>query len=187
MEVPPGFRLVRRPEEMRALAHPLREAILARLRGREASAADLARELGESAVRVHHHLRPLVRFGFVRPVRTVRHGRARTTLYTAEADPWPGRELFPPGGEGVAWARLERGVRELVEDMARALERARREGPGAGEAEVTTTLWVREETARRLPALLATLARVLEAAADGPEAEGAEVYRIALLSWRKER
>jgi DNA-binding transcriptional ArsR family regulator len=186
VEAPPGFRPLTREVELKALAHPLRETLFARLRGREASATQLARELGESVARVHHHLQPLVRAGLVRQAGTLAAGRARHKLYVAVGgEPWPARALFPPGGGGAGWRRLDRHLAAIVAEMAAASLDAHERGPDAGDAELSLTLWLTADAARRLPALLAALGRTLEATADPPQTVGTAPYRVALLSWRR--
>jgi len=55
------------PEQLRALASPVRNEVYSRLRALEkASAGDLGRELGRSAEAVHYHLRELLRVGLIR-------------------------------------------------------------------------------------------------------------------------
>lgn len=67
-----------RADEMRALAHPLRQRILDHLAfAGSASATSLARELGESTGATSYHLRQLARFGFVEPDRARSRGRER--------------------------------------------------------------------------------------------------------------
>ena len=54
------------PEELKALAHPLRQRILVRLRGHgPATSADLAAEFGEDRGATSYHLRQLARFGYL--------------------------------------------------------------------------------------------------------------------------
>ena len=54
------------PEELKALAHPLRQRILARLRGHgPATSADLASHFGEDRGATSYHLRQLAKHGYL--------------------------------------------------------------------------------------------------------------------------
>lgn len=181
--VPPGFRAVRTEEEAKALAHPLRESIFLALK-REASATEVARQLGEPVARIHHHLQPLLRAGFVEYVRTVPDGRTRHKLYRAvNPDVWVEHDLFPPGGAGPAWQRLDRGLRAFLDDVVRSYELARRDGPDPAETILESEVRLDPETAARLPALLAALMRAVEAMSSASANEAAP-YRVTLLSRR---
>jgi DNA-binding transcriptional ArsR family regulator len=73
------------PYAAKALAHPIRAAILERLYDREASPVELAREMGESLSHVAYHVRELEK---VRAVALVRQRQVRGALehtYTATA------------------------------------------------------------------------------------------------------
>ena len=65
-------------EEMKALAHPLRQRILYHLAFvGSASSTSLAREFGESTGSTSYHLRQLARFGFIEEDAERSHGRER--------------------------------------------------------------------------------------------------------------
>jgi DNA-binding transcriptional ArsR family regulator len=67
-----------RAEEMKALAHPLRQRILFHLAfAGSASSTSLARDFGESTGATSYHLRQLARFGFIEEDRERAHGRER--------------------------------------------------------------------------------------------------------------
>jgi DNA-binding transcriptional ArsR family regulator len=98
------------PRAMRALAHPVRLALLELLwREGSVNATEAAAELGESQASCSYHLRELAKFGFVQEVEGVR-GRAR---------PW---RLSPRGMRvsnvqddpeaQIAWGALERLLRD---------------------------------------------------------------------------
>jgi DNA-binding transcriptional ArsR family regulator len=70
---------------LHALAHPLRVRILEQLR-EPASAAELARRLGESRQNLNYHLKELERGGLVRRVGDRPAGGFTETLYEANAD-----------------------------------------------------------------------------------------------------
>lgn len=77
-------RTVRDPRELRALAHPLRLALLEELAAQgEATATELADRVGESPANCSWHLRQLARFGFIEEGEP-RSGRARPWRWVAE-------------------------------------------------------------------------------------------------------
>lgn len=60
-----GLREVRDPRELRALAHPVRMALLEQLLVGPATATELSEQVGESAANCSWHLRQLARYGFI--------------------------------------------------------------------------------------------------------------------------
>jgi DNA-binding transcriptional ArsR family regulator len=60
-----GLRDVRDARELRALAHPVRLALLEELAVGPATATELAERVGESAANCSWHLRQLARYGFI--------------------------------------------------------------------------------------------------------------------------
>jgi len=95
------------PERIRALAHPLRLALLEFLDTGEATATQCAKHTGESVANCSFHLRLLARYGFIEPAEP--RGRER---------PWrtSTRETFTPD-ESVPGS--VRAVVELAEVTAR--------------------------------------------------------------------
>ena len=78
MTEPPQPREVRDVEELRTLAHPMRQRILRRLReAGPATATTLARDLGENSGIMSYHLRLLAGHDFVREVAGRGQGRER--------------------------------------------------------------------------------------------------------------
>ncbi|WP_206681065.1 transcriptional regulator [Actinomadura sp. J1-007] len=65
------------PEQVRLLAHPLRQRIAQILRNGPVSSTSLARELGESTGSTSYHLRRLAKYGFVEEVPELAKGRER--------------------------------------------------------------------------------------------------------------
>lgn len=93
---------IRDPAHLQALCHPTRVAMLEALR-EPASAAAVAREIGQPRQRVGHHLKTLEEAGLVVPVGTRRNGNFVEALYQSAA------RTFVVAPE-VAWAdprRLE--------------------------------------------------------------------------------
>lgn len=80
------------PEEMRALAHPMRQRILSQLHDAgPATSTTLARELGENSGITSYHLRQLAEQGFVREL--TGRGRDRERWWEASPKPaWISRE-----------------------------------------------------------------------------------------------
>jgi DNA-binding transcriptional ArsR family regulator len=110
---------------IRALAHPVRLAILEFLRGAEtATATECAHEIGESPQSCSYHLRALGKWGFVRRVpsddgRETRWGLAAHTItFTGSADSPEGRAAASLVETGV----LDRDRRLVVEFLQRAGE-----------------------------------------------------------------
>lgn len=88
-------RALTRPEQVRALGHPLRTTILGLLHERAASITELSAAVGRPKSTVAHHVKVLAETGFLRVVRTRRvraveeafYGRTARTFYTAVDEP----------------------------------------------------------------------------------------------------
>jgi len=80
----PDVLLVRKPEQLKALADELRSRIVVLLRERARSTTELAERLGLPKGTVAHHLKVLERAGLIRVVRT-RQVRAVTERYYGRA------------------------------------------------------------------------------------------------------
>ena len=72
------------PDQVAALAHPVRVAVLDALR-EPGSAAGVARALGETRQKVNYHVRALVDAGLIRPVGERRTGNFVEQLYRSVA------------------------------------------------------------------------------------------------------
>lgn len=150
MSEPPQTRAVRDVEELRALAHPMRQRILRRLHeaGR-ATSTTLARDLGENSGIMSYHLRLLADHDFVREV--AGRGQGRERWWAASPEPlWIPRDglsieaqaevsRLPWGGvaddlEGFGRFRAARGAMGEWGRGTWAVQRARltltREGAG---------------------------------------------------------
>jgi predicted ArsR family transcriptional regulator len=98
------------PRAMRALAHPLRLALLELLwREGSVNATEAAAELGESQASCSFHLRQLAKFGFVEEVEGVR-GRARPWRLSRRGLRVSNVQDDPEAE--IAWAALERLLRD---------------------------------------------------------------------------
>lgn len=92
----PRVRTVRDADTLRALCHPARIELLERLR-EPASAAEVARRLGQPRQRVNYHLKALEEAGLVEKVGSRRQGNFVESLFRAAA------RAFVVAPE-VAWA-----------------------------------------------------------------------------------
>jgi DNA-binding transcriptional ArsR family regulator len=98
------------PRAMRALAHPLRLALLELLwREGSVNATEAGEELGESQASCSFHLRQLAKFGFVEEVEGVR-GRARPWRLSRRGMRVSNVQDDPEAE--IAWAALERLLRD---------------------------------------------------------------------------
>jgi DNA-binding transcriptional ArsR family regulator len=101
-----GPRELTDPREMRALAHPLRLALIEILwREGKINATQAASELGESQASCSFHLRQLAKFGFVEEVEGAR-GRARPWRLSRRGLRVANVQDDPRAA--IAWAGLER-------------------------------------------------------------------------------
>lgn len=82
--LPPRVHAIRDVEGLQALCHPTRVEMLEALR-EPASAAAVARQIGQSRQRVNYHLKTLEEAGLVEPVGTRRNGNFVESLYRAIA------------------------------------------------------------------------------------------------------
>ena len=80
---------------LRAIAHPLRLRILSLLTGSAMSAAEIARELGDSQPNISYHLRRLHEAGLVHVAEevTIRGGNAKRYRHDPYRDPVGARDL----------------------------------------------------------------------------------------------
>lgn len=126
------------PTQLKAMAHPVRSAILHMLLERAATTGEMAGATGKSHGTVSHHLRVLEDAGLVRVVRT-RQVRAITERFwgrtgrTIMVDPLPGDpdghtmfvreavEAFVPGEHGFAGMRYARISDERVDEFCQRL------------------------------------------------------------------
>jgi DNA-binding transcriptional ArsR family regulator len=93
------------PKLAKALAHPLRVAILGILEDRTASPSEIAEELDASLGLVSYHVRVLARFGLVKLVDTRPRRGALEHYYRAEARPVITSD---------AWAQVPRIVKDAT-------------------------------------------------------------------------
>jgi DNA-binding transcriptional ArsR family regulator len=114
---------------LRALAHPLRAALLASLRMHgPATASELGRRHSETSGATSYHLRQLARFGFVEEDPEQPSRRERRWRATHPATVWDTTDFLddPAGREAADWI-----ARRMINVHARAAERWISERPHA--------------------------------------------------------
>lgn len=166
---------------LRALAHPLRAALLASLRMHgPATASELGRRHTETSGATSYHLRQLARFGFVEEDSEQRSRRERRWRATHPATVWQTTDFLddPAGREAADWI-----ARRMINVHARAVERWIVERPHAARAwvEASTSndylLRLTPDALVRLTAGFSDLMRQAEAeSADTAEAERVAVF-----------
>jgi DNA-binding transcriptional ArsR family regulator len=119
MSEPLQPREVRNVDELRALAHPMRQRILRRLyEDGPATSTTLARDLGENSGIMSYHLRLLAEHEFVREVPGRGHGRER--WWEASPEPvWIPREGLSAEAQAEASRMRSAGLAEDLEGFAR--------------------------------------------------------------------
>ena len=160
------------PAVMRAVAHPLRLAILAEMwdADRPLRAADLAEALGEPANSVSYHIRRLRDAGYVVDVEGPEGGTARDHWYASPqraasdaaqsaSDPAAGAADADDDDDEIVNAALRTRANQVIEHVIRA--RAAEEGPLV---HVNGMIWMPTDLARTYVRRLADLARVMRAA-----------------------
>ena len=179
---------VRDPDTLQALSHPTRVQMLDALR-EPASAADVARAIGQPRQRVNHHLHVLQEAGLVRRVGEKRTGNFVSILYRSVARTF----VVSPR---VAWAdprrieamRSQHSLETLVvlgerlqTDAAALLDRAAFDGEQIASVAVTAELRFGSEADRA-----AFLAEYLAAVSQLTEKYGTkqgEPYRVVLAAY----
>jgi DNA-binding transcriptional ArsR family regulator len=103
------------PEEVRALAHPLRLRIIRELYDGPRSNKELATALGEDPATVLYHVRTLSRTGFVRPAGTRPGARGSTEkLYKSTGKSWTvDVDIALPAAASVSRAALDAFLGEV--------------------------------------------------------------------------
>jgi DNA-binding transcriptional ArsR family regulator len=110
------------PIVVRALAHPLRLAVLSALRDRTASPRELALELGVSLPKLSYHVRELAGVGLIllveeRPVRGVKEH-----FYTAAGRTFVSAEVYQALPDAIQHSLVDSWVSEAQADIRRQLD-----------------------------------------------------------------
>ncbi len=180
----PPVALLENPQQIGALAHPLRARILEALRTPD-TAAGVARAFGRSRQSVSYHLKELARVGLVRHAGERRKGNFVEQLYQAVARRFVVSSRFATDPERLAsllrdqvsLAQLCELGERLQQDAAGLLDRAASEGETIPSATALAEVRFADEAARAafLSEYVDTLRALL---AKHGESEG-ERFRIA--------
>ncbi len=161
-------------DTLKAVSHPLRMALLGRLRsGGPATASELGRALGESSGLTSYHLRQLERYGFIGDADEQHSGRERR---------W--KSLFDMTSFPVALAELD-GGREYIDAVRRRQEEHLKEGlnawteprPGIGHSDYPVTLDPED-----LQAMAAEIEEVISRYSDRKGSERVTLH-VLMLPW----
>ncbi|WP_460437429.1 ArsR/SmtB family transcription factor [Amycolatopsis stemonae] len=149
-------------DNLRVLAHPLRMRILSLLTGTALSAAEAARELGETQANTSYHVRRLHEAGLLEVAEevTIRGGRAKRYRH----DPESGKRLTTR--DPAETVLLTKAIAEEL--LRRAAQRAPEQPASLTDAE----LWVDPEVWAGLLKQASALSGELHAAAQPPRTPG---------------
>jgi DNA-binding transcriptional ArsR family regulator len=147
--------LVEAPDELQALAHPLRIRVLEALRT-PASAATAARAVGQPRQNVNYHLKELERVGLVRKVGERRNGNFIEALYQAVAPTivvspramWSDQRRAEVLRTQLSLENLVLVGERLGRDAAMLLDRATFDGEEVASAAVEATVHFADEADR---------------------------------------
>jgi DNA-binding transcriptional ArsR family regulator len=164
-------REVRDVEELRALAHPMRQRILRRLHeAGPATSTTLARDLGENSGIMSYHLRLLAEHDFVREV--VGRGQGRERWWEVSPQPvWIPREGLSIEAQAEVSGLQPPGLAEDLEGFARfrAARQAMGEwGRGTWALQRARLTLTREQARRLLADQQELVSRYQREAADAP-------------------
>ncbi len=156
-----------RLRDLRVLAHPLRLRLLSLLGGGAYSAAEAARELGETQANVSYHLRRLQESGlaYVSEEVAIRGGRAKRYRH----DPTSGETLDSEGAPDLFLA--------MAAELAR---RAALVAPGTATTFTDAEFWLREADHRAVASLVRQAGIALADAAVPPHTAGARPVAATL-------
>ena len=181
MTGPQQSREVRDVEELRALAHPMRQRILRRLHeAGPATSTTLARDLGENSGIMSYHLRLLAEHDFVREVPGRGQGRERWWQVTPEPF-WIPHEGLSIEAQAEVSALQPSGWAEDLEGFGRfrAARQAMGEwGRGTWVSGRTTLTLTREEAARLIADQQELIGRYQRDTGDAPAGTRTVVFRF---------
>jgi DNA-binding transcriptional ArsR family regulator len=177
-------REVRDVEELRALAHPMRQRILRRLaQAGPATSTTLARDLGENSGIMSYHLRLLAEHDFVREVSGRGQGRERWWQVTPEPF-WIPREGLSVEAQAEISGLQPTGLAEDLEGFGR-FRAARGDmgewGRGTWALQRARLTLTREEAARLIADEQELISRYQREAGDAPD--GARAVVFAFLAY----
>ena len=174
-------REVRGVEELRALAHPMRQRILRRLhQAGPATSTTLARDLGENSGIMSYHLRLLAEHDFVREV--TGRGQGRERWWEVSPQPvWIPREGLSVEAQAEVSGLQPAGFAEDLEGFARfrAAHKDMGEwGRGTWAMQRTRLTLTREEAGRLLADQQELLSRYQRETGDAPAGARTVVFRF---------
>jgi DNA-binding transcriptional ArsR family regulator len=177
-------REVRDVEELRALAHPMRQRILRRLaQAGPATSTTLARDLGENSGIMSYHLRLLAEHDFVREVSGRGQGRERWWQVTPEPF-WIPREGLSVEAHAEISGLQPTGLAEDLEGFGR-FRAARGDmgewGRGTWALQRARLTLTREEAARLIADQQELIGRYQRQPGDAPD--GARAVAFAFLAY----
>lgn len=163
---------------LRATAHPLRLQMLSLLTGTEASAAEVARELGITQANASYHLRFLLDAGLlvIAGEEDVRGGRAKKYRH-----PWEEISRVEAGTSSEA------DKQAYVSVLAAAISSryAGRGGPGP-QVFTDADLWVAPEVWAEVVELVTRASRLIHERAERPRTEGAVRANLSVAAFTLE-
>jgi DNA-binding transcriptional ArsR family regulator len=180
------------PEQVGALAHPLRVAILDGLRSPD-SAAGVARRIGESRQKVNHHVKALLDAGLVRNVGERRRGNFLEQLYEAVARSFIVSPRLACGGEQrVEALRSQMPLEHLVQlgervqhDAIELLDRAAFDGEDVPSMTVEATVNFPDAAARS--AFMEEYLAMLKPLLSRHGARRGDTFRVAVAVYPERR
>ena len=121
-DLPHGFDVFEDPETLRSLAHPTRRSIFIAAVHEPVSAKELAERFEQPLARISYHVRTLADAGLLRVVRRTRRRGAVETHYRAVATLDFDDETLRRLPEEIRRPLYQMPVRDIAEDVLRALE-----------------------------------------------------------------
>jgi len=184
---PPRVLSIRSPEGLQALCHPTRVEMLEVLR-EPATAAAVARAIGQPRQRVNYHLKALAEAGLVEPVESRRNGNFVETTYRAVARSFVvAPEVAWQGSRRLDALRQQHSLETLValgerlqRDAAELLDRAAFDGEQIASAAVSidTRFASEEDRAAFMREFLASTRELLEKHGS----QGGAPYRVMITA-----
>ena len=175
-------------EAVQVLGHPLRVRILAALR-EPASAAAVARSVGEARQKVNYHLKELERVGLIRAVSQRAVGNLIETLFQAVASSfvfgdealWTDRRRAQAMSEQQSLERLVDVGRRLHRDAAGLLDRAAFDGEQVASAALEVEVRLSDEIQRA--SFMRDVIKALRPVLDRYGAKRGSRYRVAIAAY----
>lgn len=183
-----AVQLISRPEQVQALAHPLRQAVIDRLREPD-TAAGVARALDRPRQQINYHLKELARCGLVEPAGERRKGNFIEQLYRAVARrflisarfAWDQERLTALLRDRIALARLADLGEQIQQDATALIDAAMHDGAEAPSATVVAETRFDDEEARA--AFLADYTEALRGLLKKHGARTGTPYRVAFAAY----